>query len=92
MIPIIMSALASIVSQLQLYFLHLLFTIMPTAVGFTSFSSMIWSAICNIIPWAKVNSICHMLIFIHVAYKIFALCPNPFTINGQLYMSYAYFH
>ena len=31
-----------------------------------------WSAICKIIPWAKVNSLCYVSIFIMLHLKIFA--------------------
>ena len=43
--------------------------------------SMLWSAICNIIPWSKVNPICYMSIFIHVAFK--NVCAMPKSIYNM---------
>ena len=42
---------------------------------------MLWSAISKIIPWAKVNSICHMSIFIHVASE--NVCAMPKSIYNM---------
>ena len=42
---------------------------------------MVWSAICKIIPWAKVNSICHMSIFIHIASE--NVCAMPKSIYNM---------
>ena len=44
---------------------------------------ILWSAICRIIPWAKVNSICHMSILIHVASE--NVCPMPKSIYNMGY-------
>ena len=40
-----------------------------------SYSSIVWSAICNIIPWAKVSSLCYTSSFIHVASE--NVCAMP---------------
>ena len=45
------------------------------------FIAMVWSAISKIIPWAKVNSICHMSIVIHVASK--NVCAMPKSIYNM---------
>ena len=42
---------------------------------------ILWSAICRIILWAKVNSICHMSIFIHVASE--NVCAMPKSIYNM---------
>ena len=45
-------------------------------------TTILWSAICKIIPRAKVNSICHfMLIFIHVASE--NICSIPKSIYNM---------
>ena len=41
----------------------------------SNYNDILWSAICKIIPWAKVNSLCHMSIFIHVASENFCAMP-----------------
>ena len=43
--------------------------------------SVVWSAICKIIPRVKVNSICHMSIFIHVASE--NVCAMPKSIYNM---------
>ena len=40
-----------------------------------------WSAVCKIIPWAKVNSICHISMFIHVASE--NVCALPKSIYNM---------
>ena len=46
-------------------------------------NGMLWSAICKIIPWAKVNSICHMSIFIHVASKkVYAMPKSIYNVGN----------
>ena len=53
-------------------------------IGIVSHNIMLWSAICKIIPWAKVNSICHfMSIFIHVASE--KVCAKAGRLVGLAY-------
>ena len=53
-------------------------------IGIVSHNIMLWSAICKIIPWAKVNSICHfMSIFIHVASE--KVCAKARRLVGLAY-------
>ena len=43
----------------------------------------VWSAICKIILYAKVNSICHMPIFIYVASKNVCVMPKSISNMGN---------